>query len=72
LKAIVYTRYCGKRKIEIVSLKTNKDLVYLNELFEAGKIKSIMDGPFKLADVPDAFRHFEMAEHKGKIVISIS
>jgi NADPH:quinone reductase-like Zn-dependent oxidoreductase len=52
-------------------LKPNKDLAYLNELFEAGKVKPVIDGCYHLEDVPNAFRLFAQAGHKGKIVISV-
>ena len=60
-----------KKYIRIVALKTNKDLAYINELFEAGKIKPVIDGPYKLEEVPEAFRLFGKAEHKGKIIITM-
>ena len=59
----------SKKHIRIVALKPNKDLVYMNELFEAGKIKPVIDGPYKLEEVPEAFRIFGKGEHKGKVVI---
>jgi NADPH:quinone reductase-like Zn-dependent oxidoreductase len=61
----------SKKKIAIVALKTNKDLVYMNELFETGKVKPVIDGHYKLEDTPAAMRFFGKAEHKGKLVISI-
>ena len=61
----------SKKKIAIVALKANKDLAYMNELFEAGKIKPVIDGPFRLADVPAAFRLFGKGVHKGKLVITV-
>jgi NADPH:quinone reductase-like Zn-dependent oxidoreductase len=61
-----------KKKISILGLKPNKDLAYMNELFEAGKVKFVIDGPFKLSEVPDALRYFGEAKHKGKIIITIS
>ncbi len=61
----------SKKKIRIVMLKPNKDLAYLNELFEAGKLKPVIDGPYKLNEVRDAFMHFGNANHKGKVVISL-
>jgi NADPH:quinone reductase-like Zn-dependent oxidoreductase len=61
----------SKKYIRIVALKPNKDLTYINELFEAGKIKSVIDGPYKLDQVPAAFRLFGKGEHKGKIVITM-
>ena len=64
-------RMIRKKHIRIVALKTNKDLAYINELFETGKLKVVIDGPYKLEQLPEAFRHFGKAAHKGKIVITI-
>lgn len=61
----------SKKHIRIVSLKPNKDLVYMNELFEAGKVKPVIDGPYKLNEFPEAFRIFGKGEHKGKVVITM-
>ena len=60
-----------KKQIRIVALKTNKDLLYINELFEAGKIKPVIDGPYKLNDFLEAFKLFSKAAHKGKVVITM-
>jgi len=43
----------------------------MNELFEVGKVKSIIDGPYKLHELPEAFRIFIKALHKGKLVITM-
>jgi len=60
-----------KKKIRIVALKQNKDLAYINELFESGRLKPVIDGPYKLEEVAEAFRLFGKGDHKGKIVITI-
>jgi len=60
-----------KKHIRIVALKPNKDLAYMNELFEAGKVKPVIDGPYRLDEVPDTFRIFGKGDHKGKIVITM-
>lgn len=62
----------SKKHICIVALKTNKDLLYINELFEAGKIKPIIHGPYRLTEFVEAFRLFAKAEHKGKVVITMN
>jgi NADPH:quinone reductase-like Zn-dependent oxidoreductase len=59
----------SKKKIRIVSLKPNKDLAYMNELFEAGKLKPVIDGPYKLDEFPKAFKQFAEGVHKGKVVL---
>jgi len=61
----------NKKNIRIVALKPNKDLDYINELFEAGKVKSVIDGPYKFSEVPEALRHFGEGKHKGKVVIAV-
>jgi len=61
----------SKKHIRFVALKKNKDLLYMNGLFEAGKIKPVIDGPYKLDEVPEAFRIFRKGVHKGKIVITM-
>ena len=62
----------SKKHIRIVALKTNKDLLYMNDLFEAGKINPVIDGSYQLHEVSDAFRLFGKGEHKGKIVITVT
>jgi NADPH:quinone reductase-like Zn-dependent oxidoreductase len=59
------------KHVRIVILKPNKDLAYMNELFEAGKLVPVIDGPYKLADVPEAFRLFETGDYKGKIIVTL-
>jgi NADPH:quinone reductase-like Zn-dependent oxidoreductase len=59
------------KSIRFVLLKPNKELAYLNELFEAGKIKPVIDGPYKLSEVPEAIRYFGEGNHKGKVIISL-
>lgn len=60
-----------KKNFRIVSLKPNKDLIYMNTLFEEGKVIPVIDGPYQFNDFMKAFKLFEKAEHKGKIVLSI-
>ncbi|NII29323.1 zinc-binding dehydrogenase [Pseudoflavitalea sp. X16] len=60
-----------KKHIRIVALKKNKDLLYVNGLFEAGKVKPVIDGPYQLNEFREAFRIFSKGEHKGKVVITM-
>jgi NADPH:quinone reductase-like Zn-dependent oxidoreductase len=61
-----------RKNVRIVALKPNKDLTYMNELFEAGKLKPVIDGPYPLNEIPRAMRHFGEGRHKGKVVITLS
>ncbi len=61
----------SKKNIRIVPLKQNKDLAYMNELFEAGKVKPVIDRRYTLNEVSEALRYFGEGNHKGKIVITL-
>jgi NADPH:quinone reductase-like Zn-dependent oxidoreductase len=60
-----------KKKMTLVVLKTNKDLGFMNDLFEKGKLKPIIDGPYRLEETARAFRMFSEGKHKGKVVIRV-
>ena len=70
LKRLIST-FSAKR-LYIAILKSNKDFAYINELFETGKIKPVIDGPYKLSQVPKAIQHFGEGKHQGKVVITVA
>jgi NADPH:quinone reductase-like Zn-dependent oxidoreductase len=66
------TSKTGSQKTHIVSLVQNqKDLVFMKELLESGKVVPVIDGCYPLSKTPEAFRYFEKVHPKGKVVISV-
>ncbi len=63
----------GKKKIGLGAWRPNRkeDLNFLEELFEADKVKPVIDRCYPLSDVPEAFRYLEEGLAKGKIVITV-
>jgi NADPH:quinone reductase-like Zn-dependent oxidoreductase len=63
----------GSKKIGMVMWKPNKreDQVFLEELFEAGKVVPVIDRRYPLSEVPDAVRYLEEGHVKGKVVITM-
>lgn len=62
----------GNKKLGIMGYRPNrKDLDYLVQLFEEGKVIPMVDRSFDLAETPDAFRYFISGKFKGKVVISV-
>ena len=62
----------NKKHIRIVALKPNKDLDYMNNLFEAGKVKPVIDGTYRMDEIQKAFELFGRGDHKGKLVLVIN
>ena len=48
----------SKKAMRVVMLKQNKDLAYMCELFEAGKLKPVIDRLRRLDELPEAMRSF--------------
>lgn len=61
----------SKKSVRLLALRPNEGLDYLNELFEAGKIQPVIDGPYDLSELPEAIRLFGEGRHFGKVVISL-
>ena len=70
--SMAWINMLGKKRVSIVALKANKDLAYMNSLYEVGQLKCVIDEHrYTLADTPEAMQYFGRADHKGKIVITV-
>ncbi len=66
------TSKIGSQKTYVVSLvQSQKDLVFLKELLESGKVVPVIDGCYPLSKTPEAFWYFEKEHAQGKVVITV-
>ena len=62
----------GNKKMGILSSMPNKkDLVFIKELLEAGKVRPVIDRRYPLSELPEAIRYLEEGHARGKVVISV-
>jgi NADPH:quinone reductase-like Zn-dependent oxidoreductase len=62
----------GSKKMGNFLMKPNKkDLIFLKELLEAGKVVPVIDRRYPLSEVAEALRYLEEGHAGGKIVITI-
>lgn len=67
-----WVRRMRGKNIRVLAVPQNaKDLMAVTELFEAGKIRPVIDREYPLSEAAEAFRCLAQGQARGKIVITI-
>ena len=62
----------GSKNLKLMVTDVNqKDLLFIKDLLEAGKVKSIIDKRYPLNETSKAIRYLEEGHARGKIVITV-
>ena len=71
LAQVFFARAFGATNMQIVALKQNKGLEMINQLYETGQLRPIVDGPYELQEIPKLLDCFGKGQHQGKLIVSI-
>ena len=70
-EVLVLSRFVSQDFIMFVAKLSNADLTFIRDLMATGKVTPVIDGLYKLSEVPQAMRHLEEGHARGKIVITL-
>jgi NADPH:quinone reductase-like Zn-dependent oxidoreductase len=56
--------------VNLISKPNPKDLAFMKELLEAGKVVPVIDRCYPLSEVAEALRYLEKGHAKGKVIVT--
>ena len=61
----------NKKMVSFVAVPNQKDLNFMKELLETGKVVAVIDRQYTLSEVPEAMRYLDKVHARGKVVITV-
>jgi NADPH:quinone reductase-like Zn-dependent oxidoreductase len=71
LELLLLNLFVGQHLRTFAAKINRDDLALLGELMESGKVKTVIDRTYPLAETPEAMRYLEAGHAQGKVVVTI-
>jgi NADPH:quinone reductase-like Zn-dependent oxidoreductase len=71
IKAYLLSAFMRQHASPFLSVPNAKDLLYMKDLIEAGKVMPVIDKTYPMSEMREAFRYLEEEHAQGKVVIVI-
>ena len=71
LRAPILSPLVSQTLRPLTSKERHEDLVILSQLIEAGKVTPVIDRTYPLSEAPQAIRHLEQGNARGKVVLRV-
>ena len=69
-KAMFLSKFVSQQMGMMLAELNQKDLTFLADLMESGKVTPVIDKRYKLSELPQAIKYLEQGHARGKVVIT--
>jgi len=70
-KAMFLSKFVSQQMGMMLAELNQKDLTFLGDLMQSGKVKPVIDRTYKLSELPQAIQYLEQGHARGKVVITV-